>query len=445
MTVPDPQHVDPHESADAVHLPRPTIAPLVLALGVTLLAMGVVVGVAFLAVGAALLVVGLGGWIRHLLPGEGHIFEPRVPEGVPAPVQPRPGKVAALQTGMPGYRLRLPTEIQPISAGVRGGIVGGLVMPIPALIFAVLGGHSIWYPLNLLAGMMLPGVDQMPVEQLNEFHFSLFLVGVMIHAAMSLVLGLIYGVLLPTLPAIPQSLAWGGLLAPLLWSAATYLSMQYVNPILNEGVSWPWFVASQFVYGITLALAVKDSRRPLVAGVLGGWVGGLLMPIPAVLWSLLSGHGVWYPVNLLAALVMPEAKTATHESLEILRIGWLLSGLLIHFAFSGLFGLLLGLLLRRLPAIPSQLAWGGLLMPALWTALSFGMMGIVNPVLQQHVDWPWFVASQFIFSAAAAFVVMSSEKVAIPPAGPGLPEEPTVVATEPDGDSQPADGTEETP
>ena len=73
------------------------------------------------------------------------------------------------------------------------------------------------------------------------------------------------------------------------------------------------------------------------------------------------------------------------------------------------------------------------------------MMGIVNPVLQQHVDWPWFIASQFIFGAVAAIVVMSTAKVAIPPAGQGLPEEPTVVATQADGDDQPADGSEDTP
>ena len=30
---------------------------------------------------------------------------------------------------MPGYRLRLPEKVHPISAGIKGGLVGGLVMP----------------------------------------------------------------------------------------------------------------------------------------------------------------------------------------------------------------------------------------------------------------------------------------------------------------------------
>ena len=40
--------------------------------------------------------------------------------------------------------------------------------------------------------------------------------------------------------------------------------------------------------------------RPLPAGLLGGVAGGLVMPLPAFLWGLASGRGIWYPVNLLA-------------------------------------------------------------------------------------------------------------------------------------------------
>ena len=73
----------------------------------------------------------------------------------------------------------------------------------------------------------------------------------------------------------------------------------------------------------------------------------------------------------------------------------------------------------RLPPIPAPLAWGGLLMPVLWTAMSYGLMGVVNPLLQERVDWPWFIVSQFVFGVAAAVVVIRSELVHIPPAGGG--------------------------
>ena len=57
--------------------------------------------------------------------------------------------------------------------------------------------------------------------------------------------------------------------------------------------------------------------------------------------------------------------------------------------------------LPELPPIPAPLAWGGLLMPLLWTGASYGLMGVVNPLLQERVDWPWFIVSQFVFGIAA--------------------------------------------
>ena len=92
------------------------------------------------------------------------------------------------------------------------------------------------------------------------------------------------------------------------------------------------------------------------------------------------------------------------------------------------FGLAFAVVLPRVPAIPGPLAWGGLLMPLLWTALSYGMMGVVNPVLQERVDWPWFVASQFVFGIVAAIVIVRSEEVYIPPAGAGPDERADFVA-----------------
>ena len=73
----------------------------------------------------------------------------------------------------------------------------------------------------------------------------------------------------------------------------------------------------------------------------------------------------------------------------------------------------------RLTPIPSPVAWGGLVLPMLWTGVTYGLMGVVNPVLQDRVDWPWFILSQFVFGVAAALVVLRSEKIPIPPAGRG--------------------------
>jgi hypothetical protein len=238
---------------------------------------------------------------------------------------------------------------------------------------------------------------------------------------------MLYGVLLPTLPPVPRALAWGGLLMPLVWTGLSFLALGAVNPALQERVGWPWFVASQFIFGVVLGLVMlwAEKLHPITGGLLGGAVGGALMPLPAVLWSLANGKGLWYPVNLLAGMLIPNLVRPDLPPQEIERIltefhgDWLATALVIHGLASLAFGAGYGLILPKLGRFPGPLAWGGLVMPMLWTSFSFGLMGVVNPLLQQRVDWPWFIASQFVFGLVAAYVVVRSEKVYIPPAGAG--------------------------
>jgi hypothetical protein len=396
---------------------------VVLALGLALLAAGVVFGLAYFVVGAVVIVAALSMWIVQLLPGRGHIHEPLLaePAGRPSPVPAAPGGVEQLQPGMPGYRLRLPQSVHPISAGVKGGIVGGAAMPVPALLWGLFSGHGLWYPVNLLAGMVLPGVGSMTVPELEGFHASLLLVALVIHVMMSLVIGLIYGVLLPTLPEVPRPIAWGGLFMPILWTGASYLAMSVANPVLPGKVSWPWFLVSQLVFGITMPAVVLGARRlpSVLAGALGGLVGGVAMALPAVLWAAASGHGFWYPINLLAGMVLRDPGNLEGAALGSFHADWFLAASAVHAVLAIAFGVLFALVAARLPPMPGPVAWGGLVLPLLWTGVSYGLMGVVNPVLQDRVNWAWFIVSQFVFGVVAAVVVLRSELVPVPPAGPG--------------------------
>jgi hypothetical protein len=419
----EPQSISQPEGPagpDAVEMPRPTAAPLVLALGLTLLAAGVAFGVAFLVAGALLIVASLRTWVAQLLPGRGHVHEPLTGPS-PRPITGTPGGVAQLRPGMPGYRFRLPENVHPTSAGLKGGLVGGAVMPVPALLWGLLNGYGLWYPINLLAGMVLPGVGRMSVQDLMEFHVSLLLVALVIHVMMSAVIGLAYGVLLPTLPEVPRPIAWGGLLMPILWTGASYVAMQVVNPALPGKVNWPWFLVSQFVYGISMPAVVLGAKRlpRVLAGVAGGLVGGAAMALPAVLWAAASGRGFWYPVNVLAGMLLPDPGNLEGPELGSFHADWFLAAGAVHVVLSISFGVLFALVTPRLPAIPAPVAWGGLVLPLLWTGTSYGLMGVVNPVLQERVDWAWFIASQFVFGVAAAVVVLRSETIHIPPAGLG--------------------------
>ncbi|MBI1916635.1 MAG: hypothetical protein HYS12_18160 [Planctomycetes bacterium] len=411
-----PESPHGHDGHGAVEMPRPTIAPLVVSLGMALLATGVAFGLSFLIAGIVLLACGLALWSGQLLPGRGHIHEPIVePEQRPKVVTAAPGTVEHLQEGKVGYRFRLPLEVHPVSAGVKGGIVGGLLMIVPALAWGVFSGHGIWYPVNLLSGMVLPGIGKMEVAELEQFNFGMLIAGVLIHVTTSVIMGLMYGVLLPTLPDIPQSMAWAALLAPILWTAASYFLLSLAQLELPKG-AWPWFILSQFVYGLVMAVAVVGQtghHRPVVSGILGGLLGGALMTLPAILWGLTHGT-VWYPVNLLAAMVVPGASELTQFHAD-----WFAIACLMHAILSAGFGVAYALLAPKLRPIPAPLAWGGLLFPLFWTGMSYSLMGVVNPVFQDHVDWPWFIVSQFVFGMAAAIVVVRSEKVYIQPKGKG--------------------------
>jgi hypothetical protein len=406
---------------ESVEMPRPTAAPLVLAVGITLLAAGVALGAGFLVVGAVVVIAGLSIWIVQLLPGRGHIHEALVETAHPQPPMVLPSGVEHLRPGMPGYRLRLPQDVHPVSAGLKGGMVGGAAMPVPALVWGLLSGHGLWYPVNLLAGMLLPGVGRMTVPELERFNPTLLVAALVIHVAMSAVIGLIFGVLLPTLPAVPRPIAWGGLLMPIVWTGASYLAMSVVNPALPRKVSWPWFLLSQFVFGITMPAVVLGAKHlpRVVAGVAGGLVGGAAMALPAVLWAAASGRGFWYPVNLLAGMLLPGPGALEGTELGSFHPEWLLAAGAVHAVLSVSFGVLFALMTPRLPPMPGPIVWGGLVLPLVWTGIAYGLMGVVNPVLQERVDWAWFIASQFVFGLTAAVVVLRSEKVSIPPAGLG--------------------------
>jgi hypothetical protein len=143
------------------------------------------------------------------------------------------------------------------------------------------------------------------------------------------------------------------------------------------------------------------------------------MALPAVLWAAASGRGFWYPVNLLAGMILPEPGHLEGAALGAFHASWFLPAAAVHAVVSIAFGVLFALVTPRLPPMPGPVAWGGLVLPLLWTGVTYGLMGVVNPVLQDRVDWAWFIVSQFVFGVTAALVVLRSELVHIPPAGRG--------------------------
>ena len=145
------------------------------------------------------------------------------------------------------------------------------------------------------------------------------------------------------------------------------------------------------------------------AGIRGGLVGAAAMAVVAVAYGLIAYASPWVPINLLAAMVIPSLAHA--DPAELSRFLPAAFGLaaVIHLGISILVGLIYAAILPMFPRRPVLV--GGLVFPLLWSAVVWSSLGILNPALNERIDWVWFVASQFAFGLAAGFVISRTERV----------------------------------
>jgi len=227
------------------------------AFGFTMILAGLITHPLVSAFGAVTLAMGLVGWFRAVLPQAAHEAVP-VELEVGAALKPGP-EVRHLQVGEQGHRARLPLEVYPYSAGIRGGLVGGAAMALLAVLYGLIGHKSIWYPINLLAAAGSAELSAMSYQQLLAFSGTGLVLASVIHIAASALVGLLYSVLLPIFPRRP--ILVGGIIAPLLWSGLLYTAQDVINPALNARIDWPWFMAFQFVFGVVAGLVVARHER----------------------------------------------------------------------------------------------------------------------------------------------------------------------------------------
>ena len=256
--------MSPRESAapggpETIELPAPTVWPMVLALGITLLFAGLVTNAIVSGVGVVLALVAAVGWWRQVLPVPQLEHVPVRPVAERAkPIQPSPASVERLKLGEAGHRVRIPTEVQPLSAGVKGGVVGGVVMAVVALAYGAIVQGSLWYPINLLSAVAMPGMSQAGVTELRAFNLTALVIGIVAHGLISVLSGLLYAVILPMLPR--RHMLWGGLVAPLLWTGGLWGVLGVINPALNARVDWSWFVVSQIAFGLAAGYVVSRAQ-----------------------------------------------------------------------------------------------------------------------------------------------------------------------------------------
>ena len=213
---------DHSKSKDSVELPTPTAWPIVTAFGLTLVFAGFVTDVVFTIVGVLVSLVGAVGWCFDLFPHPKHEPVPLRPKAEhPEPIRTTGRVVRILDVGKTHHRARIPVEVHPYTAGAFGGIVGAVVMAVLACLYGVFKYGSIWYPINLLAAAGVPALAEASLETLRQFSLSGLVVGSIAHISISILVGLLYAVLLPMLPARFEWL-WGGIVTPLIWTCADF-------------------------------------------------------------------------------------------------------------------------------------------------------------------------------------------------------------------------------
>ncbi len=95
--------------------------------------------------------------------------------------------------------------------------------------------------------------------QIAAFHWQWLLIAIVIHSVTCLLVGLLYGAMLPMLPRHPVLL--GGILAPVLWTGILHSFMGIINPALADHIAWGWFLVSQVTYGVAAGIVVARQER----------------------------------------------------------------------------------------------------------------------------------------------------------------------------------------
>ena len=123
----------------------------------------------------------------------------------------------------------------------------------------------------------------------------------------------------------------------------------------------------------------------------------------------LKEGSIWYPINLLAAAIYAESLKLGPAQLNAFHADSFAIAVVLHGLVSTLVGLLYGAMLPMFPRRPILL--GGLIGPVLWSGLLYSLLGILNPLLAAHIDWPWFIASQIAFGIVAGLVVVRASRM----------------------------------
>ena len=156
-------------------------------------------------------------------------------------------------------------------------------------------------------------------------------------------------------------------------------------------------------------MRVPERIHPYKAGLWGGIAGGAAMAILACIYGQVAHGSIWYPVNLLAATVLPEISHASDAALNQFQLVAFGVAVLVHAITSILVGVLYTV---TLPMFPRRAPlWAGFIIPLFWTCLIAATLTLTNPTLNEHINWTWFIICQIAFGLVAGFVTAKTQRI----------------------------------
>ena len=129
----------------------------------------------------------------------------------------------------------VPAFVYPYRAGLIGGALGGLAMIAVAIAFGA------------------------PLATLSQLSAAALIGGLLLHAAISMGLGFVFALLLPTLPGSP--VLWSLPIGTLLWSLAGLMTLPVLNPVMADAVDVPSFLAAHLAYGLVLGAWIARTPK----------------------------------------------------------------------------------------------------------------------------------------------------------------------------------------
>lgn len=158
-----------------------------------------------------------------------------------------------------------PTEGQAVSApiyavrdGVIGGLLGGIIMALVAMITGLAPGSGIWMPLNLVGATIVRRLQTAPPETLEQFMMVPLITGAILHLILSVGFGIAFVVLLPTLPG--NKIVWSLIIGAILWAIALFAVLPLLNPLMLRLVNVPSFLIAHILYSLPLGYIIETSE-----------------------------------------------------------------------------------------------------------------------------------------------------------------------------------------